>query len=108
MVNKSKSYQVSRSYFYDKKTGQVYEIGTDLSFANDNVFGDIILETKGFYGDYYISEIAPESLEPIREYYRQEKELNGVKVANRELEKILQMNGDPNQVLVFYKLDFDK
>ncbi|MDR0605855.1 MAG: 6-bladed beta-propeller [Bacteroidales bacterium] len=61
-------------------------------------------------GDKFIlGLITPEQIEAIREYQTEKKGAKDtLDIQNEELRNIINIKDDPNQIIVLYKLDFDK
>jgi hypothetical protein len=100
-----------RSYWYDKATERIYgTIPTPVEISEKGlVYPDIIPSPVGVWGNYYIAEIRPEQIEPLIQYQKEKKGTKDtIYFKNEELRKIIQLDEDPNQVIVLYKLDFDK
>jgi hypothetical protein len=95
-------------YWYDKATKQVYNIIPPTINSSEKRFipPDIIPMPVGVWDNYYIGEIRPEQIEFFREYQKQEKD--SIRFKNEELQRIIQLDDDPNQIIVLYKLDFNK
>jgi hypothetical protein len=101
-------YVISHSHWYDKETKKTY---TCINCKNRelNVIRHIINGAIGVWKNYYIGEIRPEQIEDLRKYYQQMRGTkDSLRFKNEELRKIIEMKDDPNQVLVLYKLDFNK
>jgi hypothetical protein len=100
-----------KCYWYDKATGQIYgtvPAAIDISEMGF-VYPDIIPPPIGVYGNYYIAEIRPEQIEFFMQYQKEKKGTKDtISFKNEELRKIIQLDEDPNQVIVLYKLDFNK
>jgi hypothetical protein len=100
-----------KSYWYDKATERIY--GTvpatvDIS-EKGLVYPDIIPAPLGVYGNYYVAEIRPEQIEFLIQYQKEKKGTKDtIYFKNEELRKIIQLEEDPNQVIVLYELDFNK
>jgi hypothetical protein len=119
LANAGDRYIIIVYYWYDKKTGLVYEYAANSAPVIHNVnenptFCDMIAPPFWFGNNYYISQITPQSVEDIRNIVVKSKEIfkdkgKVVTFPNKELKRIFdEINDDPNQVLVFYKLDFNK
>ncbi|MDR1338921.1 MAG: hypothetical protein LBK58_02530 [Prevotellaceae bacterium] len=102
---------IIKHYWYDKITERIYEtVPTTVNISEKGlVYPDLIPQPIGICGNYYIGEIRPEQIEPLMQY---QKEKKGTKdtlyFENEELRKIIRLDEDPNQVIVLYKLDFNK
>jgi hypothetical protein len=65
-------------------------------------------EAIAIWNNYYIGVIPPETVEAAREVWKRDTDKSdSIKVDDGWLQ-IIKMDDDPNQALVFYKLDFDK
>jgi hypothetical protein len=104
-------------YWYNKNNRQVYKareyaleemekIGNN--YSKENKF-HIITETIATWNNYYIGVIKPESIEDAREIWNHpDADKSDTIILDDEWLQIIKMDDDPNQALVFYKLDFDK
>jgi hypothetical protein len=94
-----------KTYWYDKKSKQTY-LRVDL---NEDWVSRFIPYAAGIWGNYYVAYMWPEQITAIREH---QKKTKGTKdtfnIKNAELRKIIEMEDDPNQVIVLYKYEFSK
>jgi hypothetical protein len=97
---------VGKTYWYDKESKQTYNLKVDLTVNPASV---LIPLAWGIWGNYYVVDMWPEQILDIREH---QKKTKGTKdtfnIKNAELRKIIEMEDDPNQVIVLYKYDFNK
>jgi hypothetical protein len=106
--SEQQNYILSHHYWYDKESKKTYAKGT-ISHREQNVISNFFLGTVGAWGNYYIAEISPETIETFREHYHRTKGTkDSLYFKNEELRKIIEIKDDPNQALVLYKLDFNK
>jgi hypothetical protein len=101
---------IINSYWYDKATERTYKntVPTTINGPNEG-HPNIIPSPVGVWGDYYIGEIRPEQIEAIMQFRKEKKGTkDSIYFKNEELNKIMQLDEDPNQVVVLYKLDFNR
>jgi hypothetical protein len=118
-----------RTYWYDKATGQTYKFSpTNFNRYDDEkkfIYTEEMTSKEGFIypemiptlslgigssGDYYIGQIWPEEIEFLIDYRKRNKKTKDtLYFKNDELRNIIaHLDEDPNQILILYKLDFNK
>jgi hypothetical protein len=94
------------NYWYDKENKKVYAIFNSPLTRYPYIVTNLCNQTIGVWGNYYIAEIRPETIETYREY--QERTKDSLNFTNEELRKIIETKDDPNHALALYKVDFNK
>jgi hypothetical protein len=110
-------------YWYDKQRQQVFhsvysdgalpsieyirEKAKEKYDIEDDIVDNILAEPIAIWNNYYIGVLEPQYIEALRKYYKKNDTILDKK--NVDFQKNIKSNDSaPNQVLVFYKMNFSK